>query len=100
MTLELVRREYIQLGIIILDESRLIYSLRDDTYTQEKYEKAMASLAETEKRVVIAESMLEATLQYESGQSKAQSSPGYMKISWHQIYSSACSFIPCNQDFW
>ncbi|KAE8099504.1 hypothetical protein FH972_017482 [Carpinus fangiana] len=47
---------------------------------QEKYEKAMASLAETEKKVVIAESMLEATLQYESGQSKALSSPGYMRI--------------------
>lgn len=42
---------------------------------QEKYEKAMASLAEMEKRVVMAESMLEATLQYQSGQVKAQSSP-------------------------
>lgn len=42
---------------------------------QERYEKAMASLAEMEKKVVIAESMLEATLQYESGQSKALSSP-------------------------
>ncbi|XP_058771057.1 GTPase-activating protein gyp3-like isoform X1 [Vicia villosa] len=42
---------------------------------QEKYEKATASIAEMEKRVVMAESMLEATLQYESGQSKAQSSP-------------------------
>lgn len=43
---------------------------------QDKYEKAMASLAEMEKRVVMAESMLEATLQYESGQVKAMSSPG------------------------
>lgn len=42
---------------------------------EEKYDKAMASLAQMEKRVVMAESMLEATLQYESGQSKAQSSP-------------------------
>ncbi|XP_061353925.1 uncharacterized protein LOC133298614 [Gastrolobium bilobum] len=42
---------------------------------QEKYEKAMASVAEMQKRVVMAESMLEATLQYESGQSKAVSSP-------------------------
>ncbi|CAJ2656643.1 EVI5-like protein [Trifolium pratense] len=42
---------------------------------QEKYEKAMASIAEMQKRVVMAESMLEATLQYESGQSKALSSP-------------------------
>ncbi|XP_059667735.1 uncharacterized protein LOC132313096 isoform X2 [Cornus florida] len=41
---------------------------------QEKYEKAMASLAQMEKRVVMAESMLEATLQYESGQ-KGLSSP-------------------------
>ncbi|OMO69455.1 hypothetical protein CCACVL1_19496 [Corchorus capsularis] len=42
---------------------------------QEKYEEAVASLAEMEKRVVMAESMLEATLQYQSGQSKAQPSP-------------------------
>lgn len=42
---------------------------------QEKYEKAMASIAEMQKRVKMAESMLEATLQYESGQSKALSSP-------------------------
>ncbi|KAK7267587.1 hypothetical protein RIF29_20265 [Crotalaria pallida] len=42
---------------------------------QEKYDNAMASVAEMQKRVVMAESMLEATLQYESGQSKALSSP-------------------------
>ncbi|CAN1237715.1 TBC1 domain family member 8B [Linum grandiflorum] len=43
---------------------------------QEKYEEAMASLGEMEKRVVMAESMLEATLQYQSGQLKKQlSSP-------------------------
>ena len=42
---------------------------------QEKYETASASLAEMEKRVVMAETMLEATLQYQSGQTKAQPSP-------------------------
>nr|XP_043632227.1 GTPase-activating protein GYP2-like [Erigeron canadensis] len=42
---------------------------------QEKYEAASASLAEMEKRVVMAESMLEATLQYQSSQTKAQPSP-------------------------
>ncbi|KAK8677283.1 hypothetical protein V6N13_142831 [Hibiscus sabdariffa] len=42
---------------------------------QEKYEEAVASYAEMEKRVIMAESMLEATLQYQSGQSKAQPSP-------------------------
>ncbi|KAL8036139.1 hypothetical protein ABFX02_12G140400 [Erythranthe guttata] len=42
---------------------------------EEKYEKATASLTQLEKRAVMAESMLEATLQYESGQSKALSSP-------------------------
>ncbi|XP_048231330.1 TBC1 domain family member 8B [Ricinus communis] len=42
---------------------------------QEKYEEALASLAEMEKRAVMAESMLEATLQYQSGQLKAQPSP-------------------------
>ncbi|KAK8315584.1 hypothetical protein V6Z12_D01G252300 [Gossypium hirsutum] len=43
-------------------------------YLQEKYEKALASNAEMQKRVVMAESMLEATLQYESGQAKPQTS--------------------------
>ncbi|XP_021739672.1 TBC1 domain family member 8B-like isoform X2 [Chenopodium quinoa] len=42
---------------------------------QEKYDKVIASLAEMEKRVVMAESMLEATLQYQSGQMKVQPSP-------------------------
>ncbi|XP_076898187.1 uncharacterized protein LOC143551692 isoform X2 [Bidens hawaiensis] len=42
---------------------------------QEKYETATTSLAEMEKRAVMAESMLEATLQYQSGQTKAQPSP-------------------------
>ncbi|PQQ19728.1 GTPase-activating protein GYP2 isoform X3 [Prunus yedoensis var. nudiflora] len=42
---------------------------------QEKYDKAMLSLTEMEKRVKVAESMLEATLQYESGQAKALKSP-------------------------
>lgn len=43
-------------------------------HLQEKYEKALASNAEMQKRVVMAESMLEATLQYESGQAKPQTS--------------------------
>ncbi|XP_057522658.1 GTPase-activating protein GYP2-like isoform X2 [Amaranthus tricolor] len=42
---------------------------------QEKYDKAVFALAEMEKRVVMAESMLEATLQYQSGQMKTQPSP-------------------------
>ncbi|GJZ57649.1 Rab-GTPase-TBC domain-containing protein [Tanacetum coccineum] len=42
---------------------------------QEKYEVAAASLAEMEKRAVMAETMLEATLQYQSGQTKALPSP-------------------------
>lgn len=45
---------------------------------QEKYEEAMTSIAEMEKRVVMAESMLEATLQYQSGQLKAQPSPRFV----------------------
>ncbi|KAL5582124.1 hypothetical protein UlMin_014566, partial [Ulmus minor] len=42
---------------------------------QEKYEEASAALGEMEKRVVMVESMMEATLQYQSGQLKAQPSP-------------------------
>ncbi|GAB2276694.1 hypothetical protein Dimus_011410 [Dionaea muscipula] len=41
----------------------------------EKLEHCMASLAEMEKRAIMAESILEATLQYQSGQNKAISSP-------------------------
>lgn len=40
---------------------------------QEKYEEAMSLLAQMEKRAIMAESMLEATLQYQSSQIKAQS---------------------------
>ena len=48
---------------------------RTSDFMQEKYEKAMGSLAQMEKRVVMAESMLEATIQYNSGQVKAVASP-------------------------
>lgn len=60
-------------------------------YIQEKYEKAMASVAQMEKRAVMAESMLEATLQYESGQAKAVSSPRYIRNSWDII---AVFYVP------
>lgn len=43
------------------------------TYSiQEKYEEAMASLTQMENRAVMAETMLEATIQYQSSQQKAQ----------------------------
>ncbi|XP_076889391.1 uncharacterized protein LOC143540133 [Bidens hawaiensis] len=42
---------------------------------EEKYEQSICSLAQMEKRAVMAESMLEATLQYDSGQVKAQAMP-------------------------
>lgn len=47
-----------------MDNSWLIITI------QEKYEEAMGNIAEMEKRLVMAESMLEATLQYQSGQNK------------------------------
>lgn len=56
---------------------------------QEKYEEAVASLAEMEKRAVMAESMLEATLQYQSGQLKAQPSPRYVVSFAKQEASNA-----------
>ncbi|KAI3677113.1 hypothetical protein L1987_86737 [Smallanthus sonchifolius] len=46
---------------------------------EKKYEEAMTSLAQMEKRVEMAESMLEATLQYNSGQVKAQATPGNIR---------------------
>ncbi|RZC76569.1 hypothetical protein C5167_000778 [Papaver somniferum] len=42
---------------------------------QEKYEETMRLIDQMEKRVVMAESMLEATLQYQSGQAKGLNSP-------------------------
>lgn len=48
---------------------------------QEKYEEATVALAEMEKRAVMAESMLEATLQYQSGQVKLQPSPRCVKFA-------------------
>ncbi|KAL0452187.1 UNVERIFIED_CONTAM: TBC1 domain family member 9B [Sesamum latifolium] len=50
---------------------------------QEKYKGTTAALAEMEKRAVMAESMLEATLQYQSGQNKALSSPRSPQQSNH-----------------
>ena len=60
---------------------------------QEKYEKAVVSLAQMEKRVVMAESLLEATLTYQSGQSKALSSPRYTRTSlnFKLLFSMALS---------
>lgn len=53
----------------------------------------MASISEMQKRVVMAESMLEATLQYESGQSKAHSSPRYNNyFRYHVFVDSTCNF--------
>lgn len=43
-------------------------------YMQEKYEAAMAALSQMEKRAVMAETMLEATKQYQAGQVKANQS--------------------------
>ncbi|XP_071921291.1 uncharacterized protein [Coffea arabica] len=55
---------------------------------QEKYEEAIASLADMEKRVIMAESMLEATLQYQSGQNKAQPSPRSVQQDSSQVRNS------------
>lgn len=63
----------------VLDLGNLpAYLFRVCYFMQEKYEEAMASIAEMEKRVVMAESMLEATLQYQTGQLKTQPSPRYI----------------------
>ncbi|KAF4382281.1 hypothetical protein G4B88_011610 [Cannabis sativa] len=56
---------------------------------QEKYEDATAALADMEKRVVMAESMLEATLQYQSGQLKAQPSPRCVE-TFHFVLALFC----------
>lgn len=65
-------------GILFIVVSGFKYITNATVFLQEKYESAIASLAEMEKRVVMAESMLEATMQYQSGQHKAQPSPRYL----------------------
>jgi hypothetical protein len=68
----------------------LFHAYRIMTYMQEKYEEAMASLAQMENRAVMAETMLEATLQYQSSQQKALSpcpSPRYLSLICSHIYS-------------
>ncbi|XP_057801389.1 uncharacterized protein LOC131016707 isoform X1 [Salvia miltiorrhiza] len=73
---------------------------------QEKYDKAMAALDDKEKRVVMAETMLEATLQYESGQSKASSSPNSTKktgllsfgLGWRKGKDDTDNNVPDDSD--
>ncbi|XP_076934320.1 uncharacterized protein LOC143600547 [Bidens hawaiensis] len=67
------------------DAAAQIYAIE---VLQEKYETATTSLAEMEKRAVMAESMLEATLQYQSGQTKAQPSPRSTKQDSSAIRTS------------
>ncbi|PON72787.1 Ribonuclease H domain containing protein [Parasponia andersonii] len=61
---------------------------------QEKYEKAVGSLVEMEKRVVMAESMLEATLQYQTGQVKAHCSPRALPNQGSTQESTRKSLLP------
>ncbi|KAB1995669.1 hypothetical protein ES319_D13G176200v1 [Gossypium barbadense] len=62
---------------------------------QEKYKKAIAALAEMEKRAVMAESMEEGTLHYHSGQNKAQPSlsPRYAIAFLNYRYCAAIAGI-------
>lgn len=62
-------------SISIFASYMIVSAHRISDFMQEKYEKAMGLLAQMEKRVVMAESMLEATNQYNSGQVKAVASP-------------------------
>ncbi|CAN0926778.1 TBC1 domain family member 8 [Linum grandiflorum] len=65
----------------ITEEARVIAEKEADaqrrevSLLQEKYDQAMSLIAQMEKRVVMAESMLDATMQYQSGQNKAQFEP-------------------------
>ncbi|KAF7113548.1 hypothetical protein RHSIM_RhsimUnG0119800 [Rhododendron simsii] len=63
----------------------VIFPLIQAIFKQEKCEKAVASLAQMEKRAVMAETMLEATVQYEHGQVKAVSSPRSMRPDSQEV---------------
>ncbi|CAI0471615.1 unnamed protein product [Linum tenue] len=56
----------------VIAEKEAAAQRREFDSLREKYDKAMGLIAQMEKRVVMAESMLEATAQYQSGQTKAQ----------------------------
>jgi len=63
---------------------------------QEKYEAAMAALSQMEKRAVMAETMLEATKQYQAGQVKANQS--FTSSSPHADHAPGKANQEPNQD--
>ncbi|CAN4125615.1 unnamed protein product [Withania somnifera] len=67
---EQLEQEVAELRQVLADKQE-----QENAMLEEKYEEAIGNLAEMEKRLVMAESMLEATLQYQSGQNKVLSSP-------------------------
>lgn len=77
----------------------VIFPLIQASFKQEKCEKAVASLAQMEKRAVMAETMLEATVQYEHGQVKAVSSPRYIRNSQTVgiLFLSVSQFVCINE---
>ncbi|CAN1775647.1 Putative GTPase-activating protein AN11010 [Linum perenne] len=59
----------------VVAEKEAAAQRREFNSLQEKYDEAMSLKAQMEKRAVMAESMLDATMQYQSGQNKAQYEP-------------------------
>ncbi|CAN6723771.1 unnamed protein product [Malus baccata var. baccata] len=64
---------------------------------QEKYDKAMSSRTEMEKRVKVAESMLEATLQYESGKHHNKGGHSIIWTGWHDRNKRSSDLKSLNQ---
>ncbi|KAM1249883.1 hypothetical protein ACFX2G_033195 [Malus domestica] len=64
---------------------------------QEKYDKAMSSRTEMEKRVKVAESMLEATLQYESGKHHNKDGHSIIWTGWHDRNKGSSDLKSLNQ---
>ncbi|CAN1775648.1 Putative GTPase-activating protein AN11010, partial [Linum perenne] len=64
----------------VVAEKEAAAQRREFNSLQEKYDEAMSLKAQMEKRAVMAESMLDATMQYQSGQNKAQyEPPGFVR---------------------
>ncbi|CAN1274959.1 Putative GTPase-activating protein AN11010 [Linum perenne] len=65
----------------VVAEKEAAAQRREFNSLQEKYDEAMSLKAQMEKRAVMAESMLDATMQYQSGQNKAQyEPPGFVRL--------------------
>ncbi|CAN1775637.1 Putative GTPase-activating protein AN11010 [Linum perenne] len=78
----------------VVAEKEAAAQRREFNSLQEKYDEAMSLKAQMEKRAVMAESMLDATMQYQSGQNKAQyEPPGFVRLFFRESPSRGMGIL-------